>query len=200
MKKIPIFFCTLLTISCVAQKKLYAKGNALFAPLGMINLGLEQELSEHYTLQADGFISPWKSFDGKYMQAAMLGVDLRYYFDKSFKHWYIGANISSSIYKFQKWNYWSDKPFQLDENSPVYTSSNLYQTGYSVMIGATVGYQFQINDKWNVDIFLGGGNSQGLYKGYDKITGERYDGEEGWNKSGEWIPYRGGVMIAYKLK
>ena len=48
-------------------------------------------------------------------------------------------------------------------------------------------------------VFLGGGNSQGFYKGYYLNSNIRYEPAEKYNKSGEWIPYRGGVMISYKL-
>jgi hypothetical protein len=39
----------------------------------------------------------------------------------------------------------------------------------------------------------------GFYKGYELKTGERYDSPYAYNKSGEWIPYRGGVMLSYIL-
>ena len=38
------------------------------------------------------------------------------------------------------------------------------------------------------------------YKGYLLSTGERYDLAKEYNKSGELIPYRGGLMLVYKLK
>jgi hypothetical protein len=50
-----------------------------------------------------------------------------------------------------------------------------------------------------LEFFLGGGSHQGFYKGYYLSTGERYDSAEGYNKSGEWIPYRGGVMVSYRI-
>lgn len=67
------------------------------------------------------------------------------------------------------------------------------------MYGLTTGYQFLINEKWNLEIFVGGGSSQGFYKGYKINTNERYDNRDKFNKSGEWILYRGGVMLVYKL-
>ena len=50
------------------DKSLYIKGNALFAPLGILNLGIEKQISPKYTLQGDVFISPWKSFGGHKLQ------------------------------------------------------------------------------------------------------------------------------------
>ncbi|MBV8328815.1 DUF3575 domain-containing protein [Chryseobacterium sp.] len=181
------------------DKSLYLKGNALFAPIGILNVGVEKQLSPKYTIQGDVFISPWKSFAGHKLQFYSASVEGRYYFKEAFKHWYIGANLSMAYYNAQKWNYWNDGVFLTDDGDRV-KNSDIYQKGYSVMLGVTGGYQFQLSDRWNLDIYATVGTSQGFYKGYDSTTGKRYDGAEKFNKSGEIIPYRGGVMISYKLK
>jgi hypothetical protein len=51
-------------------------------------------------------------------------------------------------------------------------NSNLYQKGYSIMLGVTGGYQFQLSDRWNLDIYATIGTSQSFYKGYDRTTGD----------------------------
>lgn len=185
----------------VSTKKLYVKANALFLPIGVFNAGLEYQLNKKITVQGDVFISPWKSFAGKYSQVYMIGFDGRYYFDEAFKHFYVGANISAARFIIQKYNYWSDGLYQYTPESPIYNTSDLYQDGYSVFLGATVGYQFQLSENWNMDLYLGAGTAQSFYKGYHKELGIRYDNDgRTWNKSGELIPYRGGVMISYRLK
>ncbi|MBP1167762.1 hypothetical protein JOE44_004646 [Chryseobacterium sp. PvR013] len=181
------------------DKSLYIKGNALFAPLGILNLGIEKQISPKYTLQGDVFISPWKSFGGHKLQFYSVSAEGRYYFTEAFKHWYIGANVSVAAYNATKWSYWNDSTFE-NWNGEILKNSNLYQKGFSVMLGVTAGYQFQLSERWNLDIYGTIGTSQGFYKGYDKSTGKRYDSAENFNKSGEIIPYRGGVMISYKLK
>ncbi|MDG4652115.1 DUF3575 domain-containing protein [Chryseobacterium arthrosphaerae] len=180
------------------DKSLYIKGNALFIPIGILNAGIEKQISPKYTIQGDVFISPWKSFAGHRLQMYSLSVEGRYYFKEAFKHWYVGANIGVSAYNLQKWNYWSGT--FVTDSGEVLNSANLYQKGYSVMIGVTGGYQFQLSDRLNLDIYATIGSSQGFYKGYDQSTGKRYDSAEKFNKSGEIIPYRGGIMISYKLK
>lgn len=184
------------------HKKLYVKANALFLPVGIFNAGLEYQLNEKMTLQGDVFISPWRSFTGKYAQVYMIGFDTRYYFNEAFKHWYVGANISFARYKMQKWNYWKNTPAQFSPESPIYSSADLYQDGFSYFLGATVGYQLQLSDRWNLDFYLGGGTAQSYYKGFHKVLGVRYDTDPDriYNQSGEWVPYRGGVMISYRLK
>ena len=182
------------------SKKIYVKANALFLPIGILNAGVEYQLKDKVTLQADVFISPWKSFMGKYAQVYMIGFDGRYYFNEAFKHWYVGANISGARFIMQKYNYWSDGLYQYTPESPFYKASDLYQNGYAIMIGGTVGYQFQLSDRWNMDLYFGAGSIQSFYRGYHKELGIRYDNDgRKWNKSGEFLPYRGGVMISYKL-
>ena len=197
-----VTFASAQTSDSASGKKTYLKANALFLPIGMLNLGLEHQLGKKWTLQGEVFVSPWKSFAGKYLQVYMIGFDGRYYFNEAFKHWYIAGNISVARYIIQKWNYWSDDPYQYTPTSPVYKTSDLYQDGYSFMAGATVGYQWQINERWNLDAFIGGGHSEGFYKGYHKYLGVRYDVDptREYNRSGEWLPYKGGLMISYRLK
>lgn len=182
------------------EKSVYIKGNALFIPIGIVNLGIEHQLSKKITVQGEVFISPWKSFDGHELQYYSVSAEGRYYFNEAFRHFYVGANIATSAFTLQKWNYWSDEPYYNDYGE-VFTSSNLYQKGYSLIIGVTLGYQFKVSDRWNIDLYGTLGTSQDFYKGYDRTTGERYDRKDNqFNRSGEILPYRGGVMISYKLK
>lgn len=170
-----------------SEKSIYLKGNALFLPVAMINLGIETRISEKYTLQADTFISPWRSFLGNHAQLYMGHLEGRYYFRKVFEKWYIGVNSGFGFFDVTKWNY---------------LGTGKYQRGFNYMLGATIGYQFQWKEKWNIDLYFGGGTSQGFYHGYQNLDHYSYRYEshpKGWNHSGEWIPYRGGIMVAYRL-
>ncbi|WP_294274453.1 DUF3575 domain-containing protein [uncultured Chryseobacterium sp.] len=182
------------------SKSLYIKGNALFIPIGVLNAGVEYQLSKKYTLQGDIFISPWKSFAGHEFQYYSVSAEGRYYFDEAFRHWYVGANIATSAFVLQKWNYWKAGVYENKETGEKYENSELYQKGHSVIFGITAGYQFNLSDRWNIDVYATAGTSQDFYKGYERSTGRRYDSAQKFNKSGEILPYRGGVMISYKLK
>lgn len=185
----------------IAPKKIYIKANALLLPIGILNAGIEYQLNKKMTIQGDIFISPWKSFADKYAQVYMIGFDGRYYFNEAFKHWYVGANFSTARFIIQKWDYWSDAPYQYTPTSPTYKTSDLYQNGFTFMLGATVGYQFKLSENWNMDLYATAGTVQSYYQGYHKILGVRYDDDgRTWDKSGEFIPYRGGIMISYKLR
>lgn len=181
------------------EKSIYIKGNALLIPIGVLNVGVEKQLSQKFTLQADVLISPWKSFAGHEMQYYSGSLEGRYYFNEAFSKWYVGANIAASAFVLQKWNYWKDTTYINDRNEE-FNKSNLYQKGVSMIFGVTGGYQFKVSDRLNIDVYATVGSSQDFYKGYDRTTGRRYDSAKKFNKSGEFLPYRGGVMISYKLK
>lgn len=185
-----------------SEKKVYIKGNALFIPIGIVNIGLEHQITDKITVQGDVFISPWKSFDGHELQYYSVSIEGRYYFKEAFNGWFLGANIGASSFVLQKWNYWNDDPYQSkNEENVIFTKSNLYQKGYSFLAGITAGYQFKLSDNWRMELYGTIGTSQDVYKGYDRVSGKRYDeNPEGYNRSGEIIPYRGGVMISYRLK
>lgn len=185
-----------------SPRPLYLKANALLLPAGILNAGAEFQISNKMTLQPEVFISPWKSYMGKYFQAYMAGVDGRYYFNEAFKHWYVGANFTVGRYILQKWNYWASVPYQYEPDSPTYIASDLYQDGFTFILGAVAGYQVSIAEKWNMDFFVGAGSAQSFYKGFHKDLHIRYDTDPDriYNRSGEFIPYRGGVMISYKIR
>ncbi len=183
----------------LSEKGLHLKGNALFLPIGIVNAGVEYQLNSKYTLQGDVLISPWKSFAGHEMQYYSASLEGRYYFKEAFNGWYLGANVSAASFVLQKWNYWGEGNY-VNTNNEVFKKSNLYQKGHSVLFGITAGYQFRLADRWTMDLYMTAGTSQDFYKGYERGSGRRYDLAAGYNKSGEIIPYRGGVMISYKLK
>ncbi len=191
-----ILMMSLLATPCVAQqnpgdeteKRIFVKGNALFLPALILNFGIETEINEHVTWQNDFFLSPWKSINGNHALVLMAHTEGRYYFDSAFNKWYVGINLGSGIFDLTKWNY---------------SGTHKFQRGYNVMIGGVVGYQYQWKERWNIDIFVGGGTIQSWYHGYaptDTPPGfYRYDEAEYWNKSGEVLPYRGGIMLSYRL-
>lgn len=186
MKKIIriLTFTIVLLLAPKAHAQTYAKINLAGLPLGMINGAAEARISNKFTLQPEFFISPWKSFFGNRLQIYSFNLETRYYFKESFKHFYVGGNAGIALFDLQKWNY---------------IGSNAYQRGYSILFGVTVGYQYPISERFNMDFYLGGANSQGFYHGYDIRNGKRYEDSSPWNKSGEWIPYKVGVTLSYKL-
>lgn len=188
-----------------ANAQTEVKVNAPFLPFGMINLAVEKPLNKNFSLQAEGFISLWKSFHGKNLQFYMGTLEGRYYFNEVMKGWFVGVYGSISAFNLQKWNYLRASPvYDSYGKSEILPDGSVrvterYQKGLAFIAGVSGGYHFNINDKLGLEIYAGIGSTQSFYKGYLKDNGERYDGAQKWNKSGELIPTRGGVMITYKL-
>ncbi len=182
MKKLLFLLVVLLSLQLHSQT--YVKVNALTTLLTIPNVGIETSIGKKSTFQLDILGSPWKSIDGKPQQFYIVIPEYRYHFKEKHNGFYAGAHIGGTVFNFQKWNY---------------LNTDLYEKGFGYVIGATIGYQKKINDRFMLDCFLGGGNQQGFYKGYLISTGERYETAKNWNKSGEWLPYRGGVMVSYRL-
>ncbi|MCX8523557.1 DUF3575 domain-containing protein [Chryseobacterium formosus] len=203
--KISFIFLFLVFMKIEAQK-VELKANTVFLPLAMINLAVEKPLNKKFSIQAEGFISPWKSFHGKNLQFYMGTLEGRYYFDEVMKKWYVGAYGSITAFNIQKWNYLRASPvYDSSGNPEILPDGNIriterYQKGLAFIFGISGGYHFVINEKLGLDIYAGIGATQSIYKGYLKDNNERYDGANGWNKSGEIIPTRGGLMLTYKFQ
>lgn len=182
MKK--ILLLSLLFLSFFLQGQTYAKINALTTLFTIPNVGIETSLGKKSTFQVDATASFWKSLNGKPMEFHMFTLEYRYHFRENYDGFYVGGNVGETFFNFQKWNYLNTDKAELG-------------TGY--VMGVTLGYQKKINDRFMLDCFFGFGNHQGFYHGYYISTGERYDDAVNYNKSGEWIPYKGGVMVSYRL-
>lgn len=202
--KAHLFFILLLSTNLLAQTEI--KINTPFVPLGIINIAAEKSVSKHISIQAEAFVSPWESFGGRNLQIYMGTLEGRYYFKEMMHGWYVGAYGSIAAFNLQKWNYYSPQPvFDKEGNTELLADGTVrlterYQKGLAFIFGVSGGYHFKINDHLGLDAYMGVGTTQSIYKGYMKDNNQRYDGAEKWNRSGELIPTRGGLMITYRLK
>ncbi len=183
MKKILIVLIFIFFTHLQAQT--FVKGNVLTTLLTIPNVGLETSIGKKSTFQFDVTASFWKSVKDNKRQFYLFIPEYRYHFKEKNNGFYVGVHIGATLFNFQKWNY---------------LNTNKYEEGLGYVMGATIGYKAKINDKLHLDCFLGGGSHQGFYKGYIMGTKERYESAKNYNKSGEWLPYRGGVMLSYQLK
>lgn len=184
MRKILITILFIFSVS--VQGQTYIKFNALTALALVPNVGAETSIGEKTTFSFDIMASFWESFNNnKPMKFYTFTPEIRYHFKEKYNGFYAGFHSGFDTYELQKWGYWE---------------TNQYEKGMGYRLGATIGYNIKLNDKFLLDIFAGGGWHQGFYKGYyNDGTPGRYEIAKHWNRSGEWLPYRGGVMLSYKL-
>jgi hypothetical protein len=182
MKKyLSLFF--LLSVSLLYSQT-YVKFNGISALALVPNVGLETSIGKKMTFQFDVTASFWESINGEPYKALIVTPEVRYHFNEKNNGLYVGGNISGGAFKLQKYGY---------------QNSNHYQKGYNYLLGITIGYQWKLSDKWALDLFVGGGHQEAFYKGYDPEGNRTDTWVHDYNKSGEWILYRGGLMIAYKI-
>ncbi|MDI9308821.1 MAG: DUF3575 domain-containing protein [Limnohabitans sp.] len=181
LQKIKLLFLVLIAQNVCSQTSVKANVTTI---LGFPQIGIETALGKKTSFQIDAFASLWKSFNEAPFEVYMVFPEFRYYPKKTMDGFFVGGHIGGSAYNFQKWNY---------------INTDFYQKGYSIMYGVTIGYQIHINDRFALEAFLGGGHQEGFYKGYRLSDGSRYETADNFNKSGEWLPYRGGIMVVYKL-
>ncbi len=180
-----IFLLLFLGLSGTTQGQNRVSVNAATTLIGFPSLGYEKPINAHLTFHLDAIGSPLNSYNDMPLRFLIITPELRYYPSTAHRGFYVGGHVGGSTFKLQKYGY---------ENS------NKYQKGYNYMMGASFGYVYFVSDKIALEAFLGGGSIQSFYKGYNITTGERYDGAEKFNKSGEWLPYRGGISIILQLK
>lgn len=183
INKYVIYFLLIFSFN-YSNSQTYLKFNGVTAFALIPNIGIETTLKNHFSFQADVSASFWKSINGGPLEFVIITPELRYHINSNNQGFYFGGHIAGSTFKLQKWNY---------------AETQYYQKGYNYMIGATIGYQTRISKKFLIDIFAGGGNQQAFYKGYYLNTEGRYEKAHDFNKSGEWLPYRGGIMFCYTI-
>lgn len=185
-------FAALLVISLSAYTKgysqTYVKGNVALATVLVPNFAIETKLAEKWSLQLDATASFWKSINGGPQEFFIISPELRYHVKELDHGAFVGIHTGASFFKLQKYNYWN---------------TDNYQIGLAYLAGLTFGYNFKLNDKWGLEAFIGGGFIGSYYKGYKLSTGKRYDSDQTIDReydiSGDWLPYKGGLMLVYKL-
>lgn len=163
------------------------KFNAATALFLIPNVGIETPISDDLSLQLDVLGSFWDSFDGLPYQIVQAFPEVRYYTHPDHSGFFIGGHVGFGMFTLKKPQY----------------SDNRYQSGQNVYLGFTVGYKKRLKKNWACEVFLGAGHTEARYIGYDKNTRSRVDIEldeiRDFNRSGEQIPYRGGVMLTYRM-
>jgi hypothetical protein len=180
-----VVICVLTKINAQTAHKheTYIKGNMVSALFAVPNFGIETSLGEKTTFQVDVIASFWESVGGQPLKFCVITPEYRYYFTKKFDRFYLGAHVGGTTFNLSKF----------------FRNNDGYQKGLGYIAGITFGFYKKINDTFSLDFFIGGGTHQAFYKGYKTSLGQRWDGAKKYNKSGEWLPYRGGVMLVYKL-
>lgn len=174
--------------------RIAVKLNSLVA-IAVVNPAVEFKVFNRGTVQLEGLGSFYTTNflgSGKPLVLGATFGEFRYYIKKAFDGFYFGPNIGWGVYKLNK---------GLVLRYTDQYSNDSYQQGSNLMVGATIGYQYNIGKHWSIEVSWSGGFQQSVYEGYHREKpGEDYVMYTARNASAEWPPlYKGGIFIGYRF-
>ena len=174
------------------------KFNLATVPLLVPNIGIEVKLSEKLGYQLDTSASFYNDIEGSPFHMTQIFNEFRFYPNKNQKrNFFIGAHVCYVMYNIRlpKWI--------ANLSGSEFKEEGSYQYGRNAYYGITIGKKIPLkNEKFGLEVFIGGGSSQSNYKYYNKNEQRIFaitNYKRKFNKSGEVLPYRGGLMLTYKL-
>ena len=183
------------------HSKAEIKFNLASALLLVPKIGIEVQLSEKFGYQLDTSATFVDNLEGSPFQTVQIFNELRYYpklkEGKNPRSFFIGPHVGYGMFTLRVPKFiTSIVDTELKEEGS-------YQSGRNAYYGITIGKKIPLkNDKFNIEIFIGGGTSQSNYKYYNKLGNRIYENpdiKKDFNQSGEELVYKGGVMLTYKL-
>ena len=192
-------FGFLFLISLTLNSQTELKFNLASALVLVPNVGIEVQLSDRFGYQLDTSASFYDNIEGSPFHMTQIFNELRFYpkTKKNNRSFFIGAHVGYGMYNLRLPE-WITSIVDTD-----YKEEGSYQYGRNAYYGITIGKKIPLkNEKFNIEIFIGGGSSQSNYKYYNKDEERIFaitNYKRKFNKSGEELPYRGGIMLTYKL-
>ncbi len=174
----------IILASASAYGQTYIKMNAPAAILGVFNPSIETKISTRLTYSFDLTATFWNRisiFNKEKLpfRILMFQNEVRYFPTDANRGFFFSPNLGYAMFRMQKWGH-----------------EDQYQVGWSIQAGFTLGYEWHYKEKWLGEIFIGGGRQWAKYEGFNFTDGSRY---VGYNGSAEYMPYKGGINIGYRL-
>ena len=181
------------------HSQLEAKANVLTS-LGLIpNVGIEVQTGEKNSLQLDVLASFWNKLNNTKtpLHINQTFLEYRFYKKNNLSGLFVGPHIGYGMFTLKK----PDFAIIYDFYEGFEYDNNTYHSGRVAFYGITFGLKKRLNKRLSIEAFIGGGYSMANYKLYREDI--RIDERDNWrtfNRSGEIIAYRGGLMITYNFK
>ena len=192
-------FVFIILFSATLSSQTELKFNLASATLLVPNIGIEVQISEKFGYQLDTSASFYNNIEGSPFHMTQIFNEIRFYpkSKKNKRNFFLGAHVGYGMYNIRlpRWI--------ANLSGSEYKEEGSYQYGRNAYYGITIGKKIPLkNEKFNLEIFVGGGSSQSNYKYYNKDEQRIFaitNYKRKFNKSGEELPYRGGLMLIYKL-
>ena len=189
-----ILLLLIIMASASAYGQTYIKLNAPAALLGALNPSVETSLGKNWTFSFE-FLATFRNENNSHgpFRVLMIMPEGRYYFKERFKGFYAGVNTGYAMARMTKPNWWGED----------YAAEHIYDVAWIILAGFNFGYEYQINDRWMLEAFVGGGRAWSMHERFYYPDGGRPIKDDGkplkLNGSEEYLPYKGGVNISYRL-
>lgn len=194
----------MLAIPMVSQAQIYAKLNALYAVVGVINPQLEFVVGPHSSISIDPMFSPYKTIklgsrDDIHAQFGILQTEYRFYIKREARGFYVSANAGMQAFDLTR-------PY-LFQGGKIITFEQGFGRGFGLMAGIGIGYTHTFKERWVVDAFFAFDRMWSWYNDYlaggeiNLFPGHQNEPKhpDPFNGSAEWLPSKIGVLIGYKI-
>ncbi len=131
--------------------------NALPVANGAIGVGVAYALNDRYTVDLSGAVRPWARGENSVNKYWGVKPEFRYWFCQKFNGSFLGVYGLGSQYNIGG----VDMPFNMFPDVEKYRFE-----GWTVGGGVSYGYQFVLNDHWNLEASIGVGYSYYDYTQY----------------------------------
>lgn len=199
-----IIAVAMVALPMVSKAQIYAKLNALYAVVGVINPQLEFVVGPHSSISIDPTFSPhktikWGNRNDIHAQFGILQTEYRFYIKSEARGFYVSANAGMQAFDLTR-------PY-LFQNKKLVSFEQGFGRGFGVMVGIGIGYSHTFKERWVVDAFFAFDRMWSWYNDY-AANGEinlfpRHQKEpkfpDPFNGSAEWLPSKIGVSIGYKI-
>ena len=179
--------------------QLEAKANVLTSLALIPNVGIEIQVGEKNSLQLDVLASFWNKLNNSKtpFHINQTFLEYRFYKKNDLSGLFIGSHVGYGMFTLKKPNF----AIIYDPYGTSNYNNDTYQSGRVAFYGLTFGFKKRISKRISLEAFIGGGYSMANYKAYTEDN--RIDIRDNWrtfNRSGEFVAYRGGLMINYNFK
>ena len=194
-----ILIAALICSISSATGQIYAKINALYALVGVANPQVEAVVAPHSTMVMDLTLSPWKSVNSRHLLFGMMNWEYRYYIKGATNGFYAAANLGGVGFNI-------NKPILFRDGKLLGFNTN-YGKGFGFIVGLCAGYQYHFAERWSVDAYVGFGYMHSWYNSYQPDGTiemhphghEHYEKPDPFNISAEYMPFKAGVSIGYRI-
>lgn len=194
----------MISVPTVSQAQIYAKLNALYAVVGVINPQLEFIVGPHSSISIDPMFSPhktirWGDRNDIHAMCGILQAEYRFYIKREARGFYVSANAGMQAFDLTR-------PYIFQWGKFISFEQG-FGRGFGLMTGIGIGYTHIFKERWVVDAFFAFDRMWSWYNDYF-ANGEinlfpRHQKEpkypDPFNGSAEWLPSKIGVSIGYKI-